>query len=190
MVSKERDVVSAHCSGCVLVEKRADALAGRGGLDFRAEFCSRGLLDDGVVERALDLVLHAEHVRELVLENPLREEGADADGGVDDRERKRRPARVDGGENDGVEVERLPDEADAAAHHHGGGRAEDGGLRNAQDAVLHRARNVGGVECEALAEHVPEVEREPAQKVLHRQQAQQAACAGLDLQEFAALHLA
>ena len=58
MVSKERDVVSAHCSGCVLVEKRADALAGRGGLDFRAEFCSRGLLDDGVVERALDLVLH------------------------------------------------------------------------------------------------------------------------------------
>ena len=48
---------------------------------------------------------------------------------------------------------------------------------------------MGGVECEALAEHVPEVEREPAQKVLHRQQAQQAACAGLDLQEFAALHL-
>lgn len=47
----------------------------------------------------------------------------------------------------------------------------------------------GGVECEALAKHVPEVEREPAQKVLHRQQAQQAACAGLDLQEFAALHL-
>ena len=93
--------------------KRADALAGRGGLDFRAEFCSRGLLDDGVVERALDLVLHAEHVRELVLENPLREEGADATA-VDDRERKRRPARVDGGENDGVEVERLPDEADAA----------------------------------------------------------------------------
>ena len=99
------------------------------------------------------------------------------------------PPALMAGENDGVEVERLPDEADAAAHHHGGGRAEDGGLRNAQDAVLHRARNVGGVECEALAKHVPEVEREPAQKVLHRQQAQQAACAGLDLQEFAALHL-